>query len=385
MNAAAIALSLLALPALAWCGWWTLLGLVALRRPRAIRDGARALRFAVIVPAHNEEDSIERCLQSLAATHYEPAPELIVVADNCTDATADRARRLGATVLERADSERRGKGYALDFALRQIAAGERHPDAVAFVDADSTVSPAFFPALAERLDGGAAAVQAHYAAGEGAAPLTRLRRLAFLLIHWSRPLGATRLGLGTGIKGNGMALRWAVARDGLGATGITEDAELTLGLARRGVAVAFAPHAEVRGFMASEYGAARTQDRRWERGRFALLLPALATTVHALARRRVACAAAALEVASPPLSLLAMLAAGATLGALLQPDALPIALAASMSILIYVTVGLVAARAPIGDVLALYAAPRFIVHKAAVLASNVFSRAEAQWQRTERR
>ena len=225
-------------------------------------------------------------------------------------------------------------------------------------------------------------MQVYYAVADGTSELARLRRLAFLLLHWSRPLGAARLGLGTGLKGNGMALRWEGASAGLGSEGIVEDAAMTLALAARGVAVAFEPSATVWGYMAPTYAAARTQDGRWERGRFGLLLPAARASLHAVSRGRPRSAAAAVELASPPLSLLvlAALVASAALGSAV----LWVALAAAGTLVSYVSVGLLAARAPLADVAALRFAPRFIEHKLVVLVTVASGRATTSWRRTER-
>ena len=86
---------------------------------------------------------------------------VLVVADNCTDSTAALARAAGAEVLERDDTERRGKGYALDFAFH---ASQAHgwADAVVVVDADTEVSANLLEAFAARIENGAKAIQAHY-------------------------------------------------------------------------------------------------------------------------------------------------------------------------------------------------------------------------------
>lgn len=78
-------------------------------------------RFAVLIAARNEETDIGNLIDSIRAQSY-PARliQIFVVADNCQDATACIARARGATVFERRDSSRRGKGYALDFLLKQM-------------------------------------------------------------------------------------------------------------------------------------------------------------------------------------------------------------------------------------------------------------------------
>src|SRR5699024_1165964 len=71
-------------------------------------------KFAIVIPAHNEEKFISKTLYSLFALVYpKNLYDLIVVADNCSDNTAQVARSLGATVIERNNNQKRGKGYAL--------------------------------------------------------------------------------------------------------------------------------------------------------------------------------------------------------------------------------------------------------------------------------
>src|SRR5215468_7419304 len=57
-------------------------------------------RVAVIVPAHDEELVIERCIRSLQTQSYPRGRyEIVVIADNCSDDTASAAQRAGAQVL----------------------------------------------------------------------------------------------------------------------------------------------------------------------------------------------------------------------------------------------------------------------------------------------
>lgn len=77
--------------------------------------------YAVLISARNEENVIPKLLDSLSGQSY-PA-ELIdvwIVADNCTDATADVARARGCHVVERFNTEQVGKGYALSFLLEHM-------------------------------------------------------------------------------------------------------------------------------------------------------------------------------------------------------------------------------------------------------------------------
>ena len=93
-------------------------------------------RLAVLVPAHNESAGLLPTLADIQS-QLSPGDRLLVIADNCTDDTAVVARTAGAEVIERRDTEKLGKGYALDFGLRRLSLDP--PEIVIFVDADCRV------------------------------------------------------------------------------------------------------------------------------------------------------------------------------------------------------------------------------------------------------
>src|SRR5438270_311212 len=101
-------------------------------------------RVVVVVPAHNEESAIEETIRGVRS-QLDPGDAVLVVADNCSDETAGRARAAGAEVLERTDGALRGKGYALAHGLRHLEASP--PDLIVFVDADTRVAPGAIRAL----------------------------------------------------------------------------------------------------------------------------------------------------------------------------------------------------------------------------------------------
>jgi 1,2-diacylglycerol 3-beta-glucosyltransferase len=158
---AVAALGLLAMPVLAASGYLFVLTLLSGRRAVPPAPPPR-LRFDIIVPAHDEEGGIAATVESLLALDYpEALRHVVVVADNCTDATAERARAARAKVLVRTDVGKRGKGYALEYAFSQ-SLSDGWADAVVVVDADSEVSPNLLRAFSSRIEAGAPAVQAFY-------------------------------------------------------------------------------------------------------------------------------------------------------------------------------------------------------------------------------
>lgn len=101
-------------------------------------------RFAVLISARNESAVIENLLESInTQTYPSDLIDVFLVADNCTDNTADIARRCGANVYERFDKVNIGKGYALNFVLKKINAeyGDNHFDAYFVFDADNVLNP----------------------------------------------------------------------------------------------------------------------------------------------------------------------------------------------------------------------------------------------------
>lgn len=304
-------------PVAAAAGYLALLAAAA--RHAAPPPADESVRFDVVVPAHDEEAGIGATVASLLALDYPRARyRVLVVADNCTDATAERARAAGATVLERRDGERRGKGYALAHAYAACLA-EGFADAVVVVDADTVVSPNLLGAFAARFAAGAAGVQAEYGVrNAGASWRTRLMAVAFACYHTARSLGRERLGLSCGLRGNGMGFSAdTLRRHPHRAFSRVEDVEYGLALGAAGVRVAYVPEATVLGEMPATAAAARSQRERWEGGRAGLVRRAVPTLLRAAwAHRDPVPLDLAADLLVPPLTTLAALAlAGATLAA----------------------------------------------------------------------
>src|SRR5947209_11221952 len=101
-------------------------------------------RFAILVPAHNEEILLPRLLQSLTdLTYPRHLFEIYVVADNCSDRTGELAHAGGAHVYHRTDESEIGKGYALRWLLAELERDNLQHDAFVVVDAESVVSSNF--------------------------------------------------------------------------------------------------------------------------------------------------------------------------------------------------------------------------------------------------
>jgi len=385
-----------ALPALLWIGlagsagasgYLAALALAALRHPPPGRRRAGFTRFAVIIPAHNEQVMLPQTLRSLAAQTY-PADRysVHVIADNCSDQTAALARKLGATTHERVDPANPGKGQAIAWLLAQLIS---KPDAFVFIDADSTIDPHFLEAFDWHFTAGRDALQASYRVAQPqSAPLVTLRALAFGLMHELRGRAKARLGLSVGIWGNGFAIsREVLERIGWRSFSGTEDAEQHIRLVLAGVRVTFAQEAAVYGHMPASLKLAQSQQRRWEAGRLALLrrywLQLIAAT---LLRRNASAGVALIDVALPPLSIIAagecaLLCLALLLGAGFEAV---LALAVLTGLGFYVVVGFHFARLPACALLALGHAPVYVFWKLWLYARELPRTTEPIWIRTSR-
>jgi len=351
------------------------------RRPTA---GGAALRAAVVVPAHNEEAGIGSCVQSLLAC--EAASErfaVVVVADNCTDNTAGRARAAGARVLERFDDARRGKGYALDFAFEALL--PEGADFFVVVDADTIAAPNLVAEFRAWFGSGADAVQCRYAVrNPGQSTRTRLMNVALMAFNILRPRGRANLGLSAGILGNGFGLsRRALEAVPYRATSVVEDLEYHLRLVRAGFRVEFADATAVFGEMPSGGKGARSQRSRWEGGRLRMardFVPGLAGEV---VRGRLRLLEPLLDLLLLPLALHATL----LLPALAAPDPVvrTYGAVAAAAVALHIVAAIAAGGGGLRDLGVLAAAPFYIVWKIGML-PLVWraSRRDAAWVRTER-
>lgn len=220
-------------------------------------------RILALVCARDEEAVIERIVSGLRGQDY-PAEafDVLVIAHNCSDGTAERARLAGARVVE-ARSLRSGKHAALTASAAVWSSGWEY---VAVLDADSRIQPQFLSEVARYLPG-EVAVQVettpHAAPGMVAAGYGLGRRARNAL--WWRPREA--LGYGTTINGTGFTIRADLLRSELASINtITEDLQLTARLASSGRRVRYVSTTTVGVEEPRNLGSSMRQRTRWARG-----------------------------------------------------------------------------------------------------------------------
>ncbi|PSB30574.1 glycosyltransferase family 2 protein [Stenomitos frigidus] len=273
--------------------------------------------IAVLVPAHDEAAGIDVTLKTLLP-QLTKQDRLVVVADNCSDETASVAQAAGAVVIERHDSERRGKGYALDFGLKFLAS--EPPEVVVVVDADCLVAEGSIENIAWLAAVKQRPVQASYLLTQppNPSPASAVSLLAFTVKNLVRPVGLAQLGLPCLLTGTGMAFPWSVIQQvSLASGNLVEDMQLSLDLLIAGYPTIFCAEADVTGALPQDRKAATSQRTRWEHGHLKTLLKQVPRLLKAwIDQKRFALLAIALDLCIPPLSLLVMLWCMATIAAI---------------------------------------------------------------------
>lgn len=192
----------------------------------------------IVIPAHNEADSIVATVESCFRQTY-PIDQVIVVADNCTDETAKLAEEAGARVIEGSGGS---KAAAQNLALPLVES-----DIVLAVDADVTMAPEATARMVDTLRTGVAGTCAAALPNDTATPYSQYRMLYHAVANrWMRPLQDV-LGRQLVLSGMANCHRTDVLREmgGFPDDIITEDFNLTWALHRADHRVAFTPDAAV--------------------------------------------------------------------------------------------------------------------------------------------
>ena len=387
----------LGVPALASSGYLGVLGCIARparKAPAKVQHDRSLPSFTFVVPAHNEALGIERTIKSLMNVSY-PADKfsVLVIADNCSDNTKERAESVGARVIERQDLSKPGKGYALDCAFQTLIA-EGGTDALVVVDADTDVSPNILSAMAERLLAGELAMQAHYGVRNiDDSWRTRLMDVAFTLYHGVRSVARERLSLSAGLRGNGMGFSLdAIRRVPHRSYSLVEDVEYGIELGLQGIRVAYVGEAAVHGEMVAEGAASESQRQRWEQGRRQMISRYVPTLLlRAIRERNGVLLDLAFDLLTPPLaSVVLYTAVGSTvtLGIVLAGWAGPIVLIpwtlSMASLAVYLARGLQMSSQGPRALVDLMHAPKYALWKLGLRLGAGRKSSRGEWVRTAR-
>ncbi|MCZ2344155.1 MAG: glycosyltransferase [Bacteroidales bacterium] len=265
----AVVCLLFLIPATLATGYYVFLTLLGQWTTRPLLPTVLArTRFAVLVPAHNEEAVLGATLQTLMNVRYpRHLLHVLVVADNCTDNTAAVAQQYDVECQIRQNPVERGKGYALAFGIPSLLAG--NADAVLILDADCRLAPDGLLALDQTLASGAQVVQAAVTMGDPEAGPAGLVMAVGSTIENGVQAGLSQLGGNVRLRGTGMAFRRDVLEQyPWQAFGLTEDAEYSAQLRQAGIRVVFVPTAHLRNTPPTDSAGLDQQRRRWREAMF---------------------------------------------------------------------------------------------------------------------
>ena len=355
------------------------------------KDKWLSTKVTVLVPAHNEEIAIATTLEKIIPV-LKKQDSLLVVADNCSDKTAEIARTMGATVIERHDLINRGKGYALDYGLKFMET--KPPDVVVMIDADCNVDRNAIEQLTETAIATNRPVQAAYLMvrpSNSQSSKDFVSQFANIVRNVVRPLGLEYLGISSPLLGAGMAFPWLIVRSVNVASGnLLEDIKLGLDLSIVGHKPMFDSQAIVTAYLPSSSQAAKSQKTRWIHGHLQLVqtyIPILFK--QALLQKRFDLLLSILDLCIPPLTLTVIMWSGLTtvslIFALLQSSwiAAIISLTAGfclLSALILAWAKFAVTSIPLHQLLTI---PLYIFWKIPVYIKFIISPQKA-WVRTER-
>ena len=261
----------------------------------------------VLLPAHNEELVIGRTIDSIMP-QLSDRDRLVVIADNCSDRTAQIARNFGATVIERHNLQHRGKGFALDYGLNFIA--KQPPEVVIILDADCNIEPNYITSIAQLTQISQRPVQPiNLLRNDDTSNLkSTISEFAFMVKNLVRPQGLAQLRLPCLVT-MGTAFPWSVITQvPLTKDNLVEDMQFGLDLAIAGNPPLFCPTAKVTGVLPRKDRAATTQRTRWEQGHMITLFTQVPRLLQeAWQQQRFDLLCLALDLSIPPLSFLVTL------------------------------------------------------------------------------
>ena len=226
-------------------------------------------KFMAIVPAHNEEAVIKNLVDSLVAQEYpKELYDIYVIADNCTDRTAEIAKAAGAIVLKRFDEAHKTKGHALNWFLKQKIEENADYDAFCVFDADNIVDKNFLKNMNKKLCQGEEVVQGYRDIKN---PTDSWISAGYAIFYWMMHrfyhLARYNLGLSPLLNGTGFMVKFDIIKpDGWQTVTLTEDIEFSLINIAQGRKLGWAVDAIVYDEQPTTFKQSWSQRSRWTVG-----------------------------------------------------------------------------------------------------------------------
>jgi cellulose synthase/poly-beta-1,6-N-acetylglucosamine synthase-like glycosyltransferase len=368
------------------------LALASTREIPAVDSREPSTRFVIAIPAHDEASVIRATVEGLCALHY-PANLFIthIVADHCSDNTADLARQAGAIVHERNQGPRMGKGAALAWLFKRVL--DDQCDAVVVFDSDTQVDPDFLRLMDARLAQGAQVVQGqHIIRNPASGWFPALAWAMFLIDNRFQNLGRSNLGWSAKNMGDSICLRADILRRLGWGEGLTEDYQLRQLLLLAGIKISYEAFAKGYGEAPRTWAQARAQRARWLRGtRQSSRQSAYRLLVEGIRRRDLALLDGALQAYLPSFSTLTVVCMIALFLQILLTQLVSPAFPATLiyawtgvcvALFAYPLFGLALERAPARAYIVILTGPLFIVWRTALAIVSRYFRRRDVWVRT---
>ena len=233
---------------------------------------AKIHRYAAVISARNEAGVIAELIHSLKEQRYpQDCLDIYVVADNCTDNTAEVSRQAGAIVYERFNQNKKGKGYALDFLFRTLHhEGRDKYDGYMIFDADNLVDPNFTAEMNKVFDSGNYGAITCYRNSRNFGDNWISSGYAIWFLREARFLNFPRMLLGTNchVSGTGFLINADVIRENGGWPFhlLTEDIEFSVSCALKGRRIGYCDKAVIYDEQPTTFRQSWDQRLRWSKG-----------------------------------------------------------------------------------------------------------------------
>ena len=252
-----------------------------------LADAKKKHTYAFVIAAHNEEMVIGNLVRSIMQQKYDGEIGCFVVADNCTDSTAEEARKAGAVAWERNDLVRKGKSWALDYAFGKILDefGDKY-EGFFVMDADNIISPTYVEVMNKAFDAGYL-VCTSYRNSKNFDSSWISSAYATWFLREARYLNNARMMLGTScaISGSGWLVAASIVRGmhGWRFHTLTEDIQFSTFCCAHGIQIGFAP-AEFFDEQPVTFKASWIQRMRWTKGFYQVFFSYNKNLLHGIVR-----------------------------------------------------------------------------------------------------
>ncbi len=237
---------------------------------RKFKPAKKKHKYAIMIAARNEKNVIGNLLDSIHKQDYpNDLYTIFVVADNCTDNTAEIARNKGAIVYERFDEEHKTKGYALEFLVNNIEKdyGVESFEGYFIFDADNLLKSDYISKMNDAFDEGCKIITSY----RNTKNFDENWMASTYAIHWIRSIRLNHrarsvLRLATNIQGTGFLFSNEIIKNGWHYTSLTEDRALTADAVAQGYQITYQDEAEFYDEQPVSVKVALRQRLRWSKG-----------------------------------------------------------------------------------------------------------------------